>query len=259
MRLINYKSYDGKFYKVVSKKGRPSEMTSYLKKTYGVETSLPIRKISYTKDAFSFYELIKVSNKTEASPVVRVGEGKPRCPFCWERKCIKDSVGLQPCFQLDKGDKDTRYSRFIAKCSSRAYYNNYFLVECYMDWKIISKMMRRKQCFFCKANKSVIVFDKTEPLKIDEIFGKNVPRGLSEKFHRLILFTYLKDKLGNDKSIDSQKAFSDLKRTYTETVSNLMQYEYRCRACNLKMDFNIGIKRVNRDLYGALKFLSGQN
>ena len=101
MRAVNYKSYDGNLYRVVFREGKPLEMWGYLRKTYGVDVTLPINVIKRTKEVLSFFEITKVSSEEEASPVIRVGEGrrkgegKPRCPYCWEKRC----------FFLDKQEK----------------------------------------------------------------------------------------------------------------------------------------------------------
>lgn len=187
MKIVNYKSYDGSFYKLGFKILKRKEALGYLRSTYTAEAPLPIRLIDCTLDSdiWKFYEAVRLQNENGATPIVRIGIDERRCPFCNESKCVNNSKVASISFsQMDsQGDKFS-YHRDINKCTNQKFMDNHFIIEYRSDNENFAKMMKRNQCPFCRAYGKTKISDITN---FDSLLMKKLIKNLKGETKALLM------------------------------------------------------------------------
>lgn len=165
MKNRNYKSYDGNFYRVIFRDLPEQKALDYLKPAYGPGIPLPIRLVDCTMESeqWKFFEIKKVNNEKEASPIVKVGEAGTRCPYCGDRRCITSNFTKGISFDPHLSDTDAfGYSRFMGCCLNPKFDKSYFIVEHRETKRHSMIMLINKQCPHCKGHNSIELFDRTD-------------------------------------------------------------------------------------------------
>lgn len=165
MKKLNYKSYDGNFYRVVFRDWTQKEGTDYFSSTYDSKTPLPISWVgsNFRSEKWKFFEVIKAENEETANPIVKIGEAGSRCPYCQDRRCLKSefSLGISWAPSLSDTEEFT-YSRAISYCLNPKYYKKYFVIEYRNTRRHALNMLLKKQCPICKGHNSIELFDWTD-------------------------------------------------------------------------------------------------
>ncbi|MFH1014753.1 MAG: hypothetical protein V1762_02375 [Nitrospirota bacterium] len=212
MAEVNYRSYDGDLYKVILRELAPEEASKYLRSIYKPKEALPIIIINRDSNSCSFFEFLKVDNESEADPIVIVGERKGRCPYCGEKKCLNSHIAGGIKFGLEKEEEDSKkinkekghHFRYINKCSNPKYAQNYYIVEYIYIIKNFYKMLKRKQCPYCKVYNSIRISDKS-------------------RYRSEFMNDFIK------KLPPEQRDF----------INKTKFLEYRCKACSMIMSFSV--------------------
>jgi len=205
---ISYKAYDGNFYSVMLRDWPKAQAREYLIKAYGYNVSFPIKYLDCTwkSEQWKFLEIKKADSAGEAVPIVRVGDGKPRCPYCWDRKCLINSfskdipnIDYPEPDEADDAVKYFGYKRFIGQCLNPRNQGKYFLAEYKESYKTSMEMLAKKQCPLCRSHESLSV------VELKNTGSDKISFGVREN--------------GVSKEIKSM-------------IVNVKGIEYRCRACN---------------------------
>lgn len=207
MKNRNYKSYDGNFYRVIFRNLPKRQALDYVKETYRTETPLPFSFVDCTfkSGQWKFFEVKKVDDEKEASPVVKVGEAGTRCPYCGDRRCLTDDFAKRISFEVDFPDTDEfHYSRFMGCCLNPEFEKSYFIVEHRETMRHSMSMLMNRQCPRCKGHNSIELFNRTNN-------NTGMMRNMLRKW---------------DPSTKNQ-------------LLQIRTLEYRCRLCNAKSFFTL--------------------